>query len=143
MNAILKGFLKAAAITGGVYLVGRTCYNIGRDMAEIEHQLEKSARVDNPKAETHKEDPKEPVADVEVKEEPKTEEPEAPKPKTRLDKAIDKIKNAKMFLAVRKAWSKKDKTPGVLGSLLMNPDGAKIEAVVRDGGVHIDVRPRK
>lgn len=61
---------------------------------------------------------------------------------TMLGRMIRKVKNAKLFLAARKAFDKSNKSPGILGSLLTNPDGAKIEAYVRDGGVQICVKPR-
>jgi hypothetical protein len=138
---------------GALYVVGKICYEAGKDVAEVERQLreERPEELGNQHVEQIKMDLYAGGEKIdEICEEAKSEMTEAideslennTKPTTMLGRAINKVKNAKLFLTAKKAFDKSGKKPGILSSLLTNPDGARIEAVVRDGGVQISVKPR-
>ena len=142
MKTFLKTLIGGALGLGALYVVGKVCFEAGKDVAEIERQL--STQTNDIPAK-----PVEPDADeqddrmgVETVEAPVTTDAEEKPKASVLDKAATKIRNAKMFLKLRKAFSREGKQPGVLSTLLNNPEGAKIEAFVMDGGVRINVRPR-
>ena len=153
MKTFLKTVIGGALGLGALYVVGKICYEAGKDVAEVERQLEQS-KTEEPEAKEH-------IEQIEmdlysdgkkidtVLDKAKTEMSEAidealeknSKP-TMLGRLVEKARNAKTFLLAKKAFDKTNKKPGILGSLLTNPDGAKIEAFVKDGGVQISVRPR-
>ena len=138
---------------GALYVVGRICYEAGKDVAEVERQLEAS-KTEDPEMKEHIEqirmDLDEELGPIdkslaEAKEEMSEAIDEAWEKNTRptmLGRMVQKIKNAKLFITAKKAFDKSNRSPGILSSLLTNPDGAKIEAYVRDGGVQISVKPR-
>lgn len=135
MRAFLKTLIGGAVGLGALYVVGKVCYNIGKDVAEVEHQLAASKNeVGNP---TPAEGTEHPQTEPEVEQEAPVEEPAKAEKHSRI---MDKIHNAKAFIKIKKAIGG-SKSPGVLGSLLKNPEGAKIEAFVQNGGVRINVRP--
>ena len=137
MKAFLKTLIGGAVGLGALYVVGKVCYNLGKDVAEVERQLEPvKNEVVHPAA-------SEGAGEAETADE--TEQPateEEPVQETKHDggRFMNKIRNAKAFLKIKKALSG-NRSPGVLGSLLKNPEGAKIEAFVQNGGVRINVRP--
>lgn len=176
MKTFLKTLIGGALGLGALYVVGKVCYEAGKDVAEVERQLgqstdnanemgcpagmepdgrpdddvggdESQIRTKDPnrfgleesdgKIERVLRDAKEKMAKGIDEAFEKNSKP------TLLGKAVDKIRNAKMFVRMKKVFEKKgDRSPGILGSLLSNPDGARIEAFVRNGGVQINVTPR-
>ena len=54
-----------------------------------------------------------------------------------------KTSSLRALIRAKQALGGTTKEPGVLGTLLKNPDGAHIEACIENGGVRINVRPRK
>ena len=139
MKTFLKTLIGGAIGLGALYIVGKVCYEAGKDVAEVEHQLKEaqSVRPDpEPTAKQNDIPAEQPKAVAESPEEA------APEKVTVFSRMATRIQNAKMFLKVKKAFSKDGKSPGVLSTLLNNPEGAKIEAFVMDGGVRINVRPR-
>lgn len=173
MKTFLKTLIGGALGLGALYVVGKVCYEAGKDEAEIERQLrqqlekeksaDQTAETDNPPSEGQDDtedsyavydkdgnticleneriDKTLDHAQKRMSEELDELFEKHTKP-TALGKVVDKIRNAKMFIRVKKAFGKKkDRSPGILGSLLSNPDGAKIEAFVKNGGVQINVTP--
>ena len=137
MKTFLKTLIGGAAGLGALYVVGKICYNLGKDVAEVERQLEPvKNEVVHP---TASDGAGEAETGAETEQSATEEEPVQ---ETKRDgvRFMDKIRNAKAFLKIKKALSS-NKSPGVLGSLLKNPEGAKIEAFVQNGGVRINVRP--
>lgn len=138
MRTFLKTLIGGAVGIGALYVVGKVCYEIGKDVAEVERQLatgENEVAHTEASGGTGEETPR-------TEEQPTQAEPVGEPKQTVVGRTMDKIRNAKMFLKVKKALTRDGKSPGVLGSLLSNPEGAKIEAFVMDGGVRINVRPR-
>ena len=156
MKTFLKTIIGGALGLGALYVVGKICYEAGKDVAEVERQL-REEKPEEPSIQ-HVEQIKttdlysdgEKVDTVEdVLESAKEEMSDAideafeknSKP-TAFGKLLSKVRNAGFFLVAKKAFDKTNKKPSILSSLLTNPDGAKIEAFVRDGGVQISVKPR-
>lgn len=156
MKTFLKTLIGGALGVGALYVVGKICYEAGKDVAKAEQQIEKQLKtetVDYYASGEH-------VAQIEMnldELDPIDKKPENAKEEmseaideafekdskpTMLGRLVNKVKNAKLFMAAKKAFEKSNKSPGILSSLLTNPDGAKIEAYVRDGGVQISVKPR-
>ena len=146
MKTLLKTLIGGALGVGALYVVGKICYEAGKDVAEVERQLSESKSApekDIPKEQgTDDEDYSNPINGPLTAEKAETNSAEEPGRKSFFGKTVDKIKNAKIFLAAKKAFSKGGRSPGILGSLLTNPDGARIEACVKDGGVQINVTPK-
>lgn len=166
MKTFLKTLIGGALGLGALYVVGRVCFEAGKDVAEIERQLakgEKPASEDPAAADDHLsgDEPngqpdQDVVSDVEAsinrafdKGQQTGKDAGAIIAKHQkampaaLGKIVDKVRNAKMFIRLKKAFDRKgERSPGILGSLLSNPDGARIEAFVRNGGVQINVTPR-
>lgn len=158
MKTFLKTLLGGALGIGALYVVGKLCYEAGKDVAEVERQLEKQiASADKPTKMPNTDENNtsggDPVrTDIDGTEVPKkTPEEEFNdaldtawdrniKP-TFFGKTVNKIKNLKLFMRARKAFGGGDRKPGVLATLLSNPEGARIEAFVKDGGVQINVQP--
>lgn len=138
MNTFLKTLIGGAVGLGALYVVGKVCYNLGKDVAEVEHQLadRKNEVEEDP---TPSEEKEQPQTEPEAESAPKTDSEEPVKEEKR-NWLVNKIHNAKAFIKIRKALGG-GKSPGVLGSLLKNPEGAKIEAWVQNGGVRINVKP--
>ena len=159
MKTFLKTLIGGALGLGSLYVVGKICYEMGKGSAEVEQQLEISEdRVyDNT---TVKPVDETPVVDADRAEYWRKQEKDIQKifddakkamaegvdqeveTQSFFNRCISKAKNAKIFLTAKKAFDKKGRGPGILSSLLTNPDGAKIEACVKDGGVIINVKPR-
>ena len=137
MKTFLKTLIGGAAGLGALYVVGKICYNLGKDVAEVERQLEPVKNEVVHQASSDGTGEAETAAETE---QPATEEEPAQEAKNDGVCFMDKVRNAKAFLKIKKALSS-NKSPGVLGSLLKNPEGAKIEAFVQNGGVRINVRP--
>lgn len=145
MNTFVKNMIKGVLGVGTLFIVGKVCYEVGRNVGDLERQLEniktvdglsKAVDIDNMVGDV-KDNGIAVVHHLEKIEAEKTTDEESQTPSV-----ITKICNAKMFLSARKFFSKRDRPKGILGSLLTNPDGAKIEAIVKDGGVQISVKPR-
>ena len=145
MNTFLKSMIKGVLGVGTLFIVGKVCYEVGRNVGDLERQLEdhKAADLLNKSCDTEN-------MVLERDEEPKVRhfekidaaEPNETTPKEVPSGFLAKLRNAKMFLAAKRTFDKRDRPKGILGSLLTNPDGAKIEAIVKDGGVQISVKPR-
>ena len=170
MKTFLKTLIGGALGLGALYVVGKVCYEAGKDVAEVERQLElgKSPEANEvERSEEHTPDTDKPddalsslsperqeywkhtkeelhkVFDDARKQMAEIKSKETSGRKNFVGKLADKIRNAKMFIRVKKAFEKRgERSPGILGSLLSNPDGARIEAFVRNGGVQINVTPR-
>ena len=146
MKTFLKTLIGGALGAGALYIVGKICYEAGKEVAEVERQLEKSnAEAEKPidiPARTNDGTPIHINTAPDVTVETSVPVGDAEVERTSSGGWVGKVRNAKVFLAAKRAFSKKDRKQGILGSLLTNPDGAKIEAVVRDGGVQICVKPR-
>ena len=155
MNVFLRTVIGGALGLGALYAVGKICYEAGKDVAEVERQLREEKpeepgvqHVEQMKMDLYAGGEKISTVD-ETPENAKAEMSEAidnaweknTKP-AMLGRLVNKVKNAKLFLTAKKAFDKSSKKPGILSSLLTNPDGARIEAFVRDGGVQISVKPR-
>ena len=145
MNTFVKNMIKGVLSVGTLFIVGKVCYEVGRNVGDLERQLEnikavdglsKAVDIDNMVGDVN-DNGTAVVHHLEKIEAEKTTDKEPQTPSV-----ITKICNAKMFLSARKLFSKRDRPKGILGSLLTNPDGAKIEAIVKDGGVQISVKPR-
>lgn len=156
MKTFLKTLIGGALGVGALYVVGKICYEAGKDVAKVEQQIEKQLTTENvdyyagdkhvtqiemnldeldpidKNLENAKEEMSEAIDDA-------FEKNSRP---TMLGRLVNKVKNAKLFITAKKAFDKSNRSPGILSSLLTNPDGAKIEAYVRDGGVQISVKPR-
>lgn len=166
MKTFLKTLIGGALGIGALYVVGKVCYEAGKDVAEIEHQLKENPVEKNdtdPAEETRGSE--EPTEDSDAGNEERLgntdnidkihariteqldkdidEALERNTKPTAFGKMLDKVRNAKMFVRVKKSFERKgDRSPGILGSLLSNPDGARIEAFVKNGGVQINVTPK-
>lgn len=146
MNTFIKSMIKGVLSVGTLFIVGKVCYEVGKNVGDLERQLEdikaaenlsKSIDIENMGIGQQGDD--QVVRHIE-----KMDSEEMAKPVEEIPASgiMTKVHNAKMFLAVRKMFDKRDRPKGILGSLLTNPDGAKIEAIVKDGGVQISVKPR-
>lgn len=142
MKTFLKTLIGGALGLGALYVVGKVCFEAGKDVAEIERQLSTQTNDISAKPVEADADEHDDGTNAETAEAPVTTDTEEKLKAGVLDKAATKIRNAKMFLKLRKTFSREGKQPGVLSTLLNNPEGAKIEAFVMDGGVRINVRPR-
>ena len=155
MKTFLKTLIGGALGLGALYVVGKICYEAGKDVAEVERQLREKEpektddqHVDHIMTDLYSFGEKVETID-ETLENAKAEMSEAideaveknTKP-TAFGKLLSKVRNARFFLEAKKAFDKSNRQPGILSSLLTNPDGARIEAFVRDGGVQISVKPR-
>ena len=171
MKTFLKTLIGGALGIGALYVVGKVCYEAGKDMAEVERQLEKQRKsagnfMDKSESEGGDEvsggeqlsmdldadDEKSDPADV-MLEKAKKEMSEAidelydkhtkPTWAGKLANTIQqKTSGLRALIRAKKALGGTAKEPGVLGTLLKNPDGARIEACIENGGVRINVRPR-
>ena len=148
MKAFFKTLIGGALGVGALYIVGKVCFEAGKNVAEVEHQLADSKHVsdlekymnmnlDNSVIETDED------GNSKIHHQEKIEcQTEANDRVSKSKGFREKIKNAKLFLTLKKTFDKRDRKPGILGSLLTNPDGAKIEAIVKDGGVQVSIKPR-
>jgi len=159
MKTFWKTLLGGALGIGALYVVGKMCYEAGKEVGEVERQLEKqitSADTSAKTAETDRNDtnggeeapfsPNETegskTADDRISEAEYEAWENAHKTKTTfIGNTVNKIKNLKLFIRAKKAFSGGDRKPGVLATLLNNPEGARIEAFVKNGGVQINVQP--
>lgn len=148
MKAFLKTLIGGALGVGALYVVGKICYEAGKDVAEIERQLEMKSPEGECLVVHHKEPITPETLDKAFEADNMTVcseaaiDPEKTEPIQEKRGLMDRFRNAKTFLLAKKAFDKSNKSPGILSSLLTNPDGARIEAVVRDGGVQISIKPR-
>lgn len=159
MKTFLKTLIGGALGLGALYVVGKVCFEAGKDVAEVERQLEQKTAeksdMEYPDEGAPREKDVHAHAGCSPEQTDKSLDETAESLDTAADEArekdrkpafagkiVDKVRNAKMFVRIKKAFEKGDRSPGILGSLLSNPDGAKIEAFVRNGGVQINVTPR-
>lgn len=141
MSGLLKTLIGGAAGVTALYVVGKVCFEMGRDVAEIEQQLKVNAPEDEEMTEDSNDDEQAEMAPEDYSMEAAANIiPE--KRENIVTKTIDKVKNLKMIVKAKQALSGGGREPGVLGTLLKNPEGARIEAFVANGGVRINVRPR-
>ena len=136
----MKPIVKIILGVLGVATVGKLCYEVGRDVGTIETQLQHSMKGDTSESNDIPEEYSEEAA--EEKEEEKEEKDESetsskPEPKTVLGKKLAELKS---LSKIKDLFTRSDDT--TIGKLLRNPDGAKIEASVVNGEVHINVKPR-
>ena len=132
----MKPIVKIILGVLGVATVGKLCYEVGRDVGTIETQLQHSMKGDTSESNDIPEEHSEEA--VEEKEEKDESEPSSkPEPKTVLGKKLAELKS---LSKIKDLFTRSDDT--TIGKLLRNPDGAKIEASVVNGEVHINVKPR-
>lgn len=159
MKTFWKTLLGGALGIGALYVVGKMCYEAGKEVGEVERQLEKqitSADTSAKTAGTDRNDtdggeeapsaPNEMEGDKAAVDRISEAEYEAGENKfktkpTFIGNTVNKIKNLKLFICAKKAFNGGDRKPGVLATLLNNPEGARIEAFVKNGGVQINVQP--
>lgn len=145
MKTFLKTIIGGALGIGALYIVGKVCYEAGKNVGDVERQLADSKAADdvnkfNDINNMELDIPTNCDDTVKIRHIEKFKSDDNVE---RADSSFTaKVHNAKMFLTLKKIFSKRDRKPGILGSLLTNPDGAKIEAIVKDGGVQISVKPR-
>lgn len=152
MKPFLKTLIGGALGLGALYVVGKICYEAGRESKEIEQILQKGKELSeetNRLIDIAKEDgviSEDSLPESEPKEDELSdaidEAWEKNSKPTFLGRMTNRVRNAKIFLLAKKTFDRSNKSPGILSSLLTNPDGARIEAVVRDGGIQISVKPR-
>jgi hypothetical protein len=164
MRTFFKTLISGALGIGALYVVGKVCYEAGKEMAEVERQLavkkaemekndvkggeqltmdiDEAAESDSVDFEPEKKE----HSDYTISEEEFNDIWERHTEYTAFGKLInrirDKTQGLRTLIRARKTLSEKSKSPGVLGTLLKNPDGAKIEACIMNGGVRINVTPK-
>ena len=142
MNTLLKVLLGL----GATALVGKVAYEIGKEVGENKAKEEwhdKCTRCNEAyrnAQEQIKQDISEEQPEEEVEEEPKEEETEEKeeKPvsfKSFVKQKIQSIRNLKDILKGPKEGG------GVVGQILRNPDGTRIEASIVNGKIHVDIHP--
>lgn len=139
----MKTLFKILLGIAGTCIVGKVCYEIGRDVGYVENELDKStAAKPDPKPE---DDPVEyEVSTDDGQATPVDEEKTEDKPEEQPAKKvgfIDKLKELKNAAKFKDLLTKKDDS--VLGKLLRDPDGTHISADVDNGEVHIKITPKK
>jgi len=146
MNTFVKNMIKGVLSVSTLFIVGKVCYEVGKNVGDLERQLEelKSAENLNKAADVDNMELAQQGDDLVAHHIEKMDAEEMSKPVEEIPASgiVTKVRNAKMFLGLKKVFDKRDRPKGILGSLLTNPDGAKIEAIVKDGGVQISVKPR-
>lgn len=159
MKTFLRTIIGGAIGVGALYVVGKIAFEAGRDYAEVERQLKENGIGSEPK--TDEESTKK-AADNSEKTEEDPEDPDDPDGKPARSRVRDLIseaweaskerptvpgriagtvRNLKTALKAKKLFGGGNRKPGVLSTLLNNPEGAKIEAFVKDGSVRINVQP--
>lgn len=158
MKTFLKTLLGGALGIGALYVVGKICYQAGKEVAEAERQIESQLKItDIPAkaqgADTDGDESLDSGSAEAVPDEAKCEQsPEEQdegyerlkkqcKDQSFVGRAVNKVKGLKLFMQAKKAFGGGERKPGVLATLLNNPEGAKIEAYVKNGGVQICVQP--
>lgn len=137
MKPIIKVLLTALGMT----VVGKVAYEIGRDVGNIEAQLQQQTPESTTPKETHEQNPDSEQKDISEEEKADPDDSEEPpkakrEPKTALGKRLAELKS---ISHIKELFTRTDDS--TLGKLLRNPDGAKIEASVINGEVHISVKP--
>lgn len=160
MSTFLKTLIHGALGIGALYVVGKICYEAGKEVAEAERQIESQMKsADTPDmvhgadtdvddqisggeqvgmdldGETSDKSVDEQVQDI------LSEARECNAKTTLLGRTVNRIKNLKLFIRAKKAFGGGERKPGVLATLLNNPEGARIEAFIKNGGVQINVHP--
>lgn len=160
MSTFLKTLIHGALGIGALYVVGKICYEAGKEVAEAERQIESQMKAaDTPDmargADTDGDDQisggeqvgmdlDDETSDKSVDEQVQdilSESLERNAKTTLLGRTVNRIKNLKLFMRAKKAFGGGERKPGVLATLLNNPEGAKIEAFIKNGGVQINVHP--
>lgn len=148
MKSLLKTLVQGALGIGALYVVGKLCYEAGKEVGEIECQLQAQMPMDKPEDEHPEEkdgraEEKAEQVQMDLDEEAPPKEKEGGIVGSRIRRTMDKIANMRMFVRAKKAFGGGEKRkPGILATLLNNPDGAKIEAFIKNGSVQINVQPR-
>ena len=156
MSTFLKTLIHGALGIGALYVVGKICYEAGKEVAEAEWQIESQMKAaDMPVQEpgTDGDESLDGGSAEAVPEEAKCEQsPEEQdegyerlkkqcKEQSFVGRAVNKVKGLKLFMRAKKAFGGGERKPGVLATLLNNPEGARIEAFIKNGGVQINVQP--
>ena len=145
MNKLAKVLLGIA----GVAIIGKIGYDIGHLTCEMEHQINeametlKTAKEDIEKKETSEDqdtttESEEPKTDDE---EP-TDKPEEKTTKKPFSDILDKIKTVKAMVKMKKDLKNEGGGGSVIGRLIRNPEGAKIEVSVVDDEVQVSIKPK-
>lgn len=126
MGSFLKTILGGAVGLAALYVVGRTAYLAGKDVAREEERLralQASAAGEEatPEAGTPEEVEREELAETEAVE------------------PVRKPSKLSMLLGLRRVLSRKN---SIVGNLFRHPEAHKIEAFVERDGLHIRVRER-
>lgn len=126
MGSFVKTVVGGALAILALYAVGKTTYQLGKEVAQEEarlHELQKHAENDGS-----------------VPEESEPEETEGtPTAQEEPAEPIRKPGKLSMLLGVTKLLRRKD---SVLGNLVKHPEAHKIEAYVEGEGLRINVRKR-
>lgn len=142
MKGWIKNLFVAAATFGFAYGLGKACYNLGKAAGTVSYVVGKT--VGKVGSQVNQKN------DIPTKEEPGTkseettddeEKEEEPKKQNFVTRVANKVSNMKGILWVRKQFGG-DRSLGILGSILKNPDSTRIEAYVANGGIQISVKPR-
>lgn len=124
MGSFLKTILGGAVGLAVLYVVGRTAYLAGKDVAREEERL-RALRTSAAGEET--------TPEAGTPEEAEREE---------LAEAVEPVRKPgklSMLLGLRRVFSRKN---SVVGNLFRHPEAHKIEAFVERDGLHIRVRER-
>lgn len=146
MNKLAKVLLGIA----GVAIIGKIGYDIGHLTCEMEHQINdametlKTAKEDIEKKETSEDqdtttESEESRADEEEPADKPEEQKTAKKP---LSDILDKIKTVKAMVKMKKDLKNEGGGGSVIGRLIRNPEGAKIEVSVVDDEVQVSIKPK-
>lgn len=162
MKTFLKTLIGGALGLGALYAVGKICYEAGKEVGQVEQQLETKTKENVEKAQGADTDGDHVVSDFgddrKIEDETETTDEKVRKAREQFDKdldeawekhtkptligkAVNKFRNLKKLMKAGKIFGGGGRKPGVLSTLLNNPEGTRIEAFVKDGGVQIHVQP--
>lgn len=124
MNAFVKTLIGGALGLAALYAVGRVAYQMGHDVAELEHKCESAVqRAD--------EEPKDAENGHEETETPVEEEAKS-----------EPAPSAGKIRMIANLLRRKDRKPSVLGNLIRHPEKHRIEAFMDGETLRVNVRPR-
>jgi hypothetical protein len=115
VETIIGGAIGIAAL----YVVAKVAYEAGHEMAEAEHRYDESAR---------REGPEEGVEEI-------------PDELASVSKPARKLGKIGLLFELKKFMKKGNGS--VLGDLLDDPEEHKLEAYIKEGEVHIDIKKRR
>jgi len=124
VETIVAGTIGFAAL----YVVAKLSYNAGHEIAQTERYCEELAKYKNAEEST--------ILEKNKEEGGKTlETPCAPKP-------VKKYGKLNLFLGIKSMMGRGSGNGSVLGDLVEDPEGHKLEAYINEGEVHINIKKR-